>query len=252
MASIHLPQKIHQSAFILIPVTDALQTVSAFGKLLGKTAPEKGAALIAPSDGQGNPYIQNGKISFSFENNLQNNEVLQSFHSKVVLAGARLLHQKPHRNYAALREEDIVVAAKYDLDRNVFTEVYEPKALEDWAQEPIAEIVPQRLETPCRELSYLQPFLQHRMAPILSEKDGPFLFKLPNGQLLFQEYPEGNVTMFSITDSEFLKLIQAAPRGAELESDFLKPIRLDVEKAFQVFGREYLHLLHLEELEMQI
>jgi len=194
---------------ILVPSENALvQDLGPFlsGRMM-LTDILAGSALVCHADG-GQPRLDaDGMIHFAFEGNMNGAVNLERYHEKCSCAAGRLAHRHPSIAYGRARPEDLQAVAGYDLERFVFTEIFDRPALEAWAAESIDGFMPSRTSTPCSDMKIIEPMLSLPLSPIYLDRGSAGLWKLQNGYIV-AKIGDGALCLYDSKDEELISIVE--------------------------------------------
>jgi hypothetical protein len=172
-------------------------------------------AVLCRADPLWRPVLDRGRVRFAFEGNANGAVNLTRFADRVVCAAGRLSTRAPNIAYGSAAPDQIRPLARYHLDRHVILKVLDPEGLAAWAGEPVDEICPAHLLTPCdriEEIRHLFPLVRDALA---QDPNGVLAWTLLNGQVLVREHPEAPITLWSVEDPGFVRIA----RGLDLPED---------------------------------
>jgi hypothetical protein len=181
-----IPYRDTAEAFVLVPRPEAMiQDLGAFrtGRYF-ETDILPRSALVAVAEGDGPAVTEDGEVLFAFEGNAIDAANLHRFYEKARSAAGRLAQGYPSISYGRALPEQLLPVARYDLERYVFTEILDQKALEEWCGEELASWMPPKIETPCEDMDVLKPIFSLPMEPALSRGRDMLMWKFTDGNIL--------------------------------------------------------------------
>lgn len=183
------PNQPSQYGVVLVPSSDAcVQDLGPF--LTGhrmETDILPASALIAFESAPGIPLDENGMVFFSFEGNAYDAVNLYRFHERLWAAAGRLISRSHSIAFGQAEVQDLYPVARYDFIRRVFVEFLDIDAFEDWSGEPVTKIIPKiDFSTPCNDPDVLRPLMELPMQLVQQSKNGPFLWSLLDGSLIYK------------------------------------------------------------------
>lgn len=187
--TINHPRKFSRYGVVLVPDMDAcVQDLGPF--LTGRrmeTDILPASALVSFESSPGVPLEEEGEVFFAFEGNAYDAVNLYRFHERLSLAAGRLISRAPSIAYGTAKSENLRPVARFDLVLRSFVDLTDIPAFEAWAEEPIHDILPViDFPTPCSDPELLKPVVQLPMRLVSKAGDGPFVWSLLDGSLLFK------------------------------------------------------------------
>lgn len=180
----------------------------------------EGAAVLAPLDDDGAMFSVSGGLIACVEDGNGFGARLWDFLDLASTAALGIRFPGRYGKLAPFAAYEVSIAAIYDLDRQVLTEIMEPSLLEDWSDEDREDLLP-----PITRSGTFNPSVTRRLlgsGKSLLHKD-PGIIQLRNGQILVQTGKDSHPIIFDHDDEKL--------------AERLRDLDLPPEVRRRIFGR---------------